>query len=231
MIFDTIARSASFDPKSIPGLALWLDAADLGSISLNSGVVQQWNDKSGNERHVSQSTAANRPGFTAGDGITFTSSAHQLTNATSNNVLANLTAFVAFRCTETGSYATIAGNDTFVRFGGWTVLTVSTVTWGRYGCGKTAVANRVFSAITQIKTTDRVFRVAATDAEIRARVIGATTQNGTATAMTTGSGSTPAVGTFPRGNMVIREILVYSLGLSDINIQQIETYLQSKWKY
>ncbi|MFM6265549.1 MAG: hypothetical protein ACKPFA_03415 [Dolichospermum sp.] len=45
--------------------ALWLDAADSSTVTLNGGNVSQWNDKSGNGRHVSQSTAANQPTYTA----------------------------------------------------------------------------------------------------------------------------------------------------------------------
>ncbi|MFM6579432.1 MAG: hypothetical protein ACKPIX_07645 [Dolichospermum sp.] len=40
---------------------LWLDAADASTITLNGSTVSQWNDKSGNGRHVSQSTAARQP--------------------------------------------------------------------------------------------------------------------------------------------------------------------------
>ncbi len=42
-------------------LALWLDAEDAASITLNGSTVSQWNDKSGNNRHASQATAASQP--------------------------------------------------------------------------------------------------------------------------------------------------------------------------
>ncbi|OBQ32885.1 MAG: hypothetical protein AN487_21545, partial [Anabaena sp. CRKS33] len=45
-------------------LALWLDAEDAASITLNGSTVSQWNDKSGNARNVSQATAANQPTLT-----------------------------------------------------------------------------------------------------------------------------------------------------------------------
>jgi hypothetical protein len=41
--------------------ALWLDAADSSTITLNGSNVSQWNDKSGNNRHATQSTAADQP--------------------------------------------------------------------------------------------------------------------------------------------------------------------------
>lgn len=46
-------------------LALWLDAADAGTITLNGSTVSQWSDKSGNARHATQGTAANQPTYTA----------------------------------------------------------------------------------------------------------------------------------------------------------------------
>ncbi len=53
---------SSFSPTGIPGLALWLDASDAATITLDgSNNVSQWNDKSGNARHVTQATILNRP--------------------------------------------------------------------------------------------------------------------------------------------------------------------------
>jgi hypothetical protein len=45
--------------------ALWLDAADASTITESGGAVSQWDDKSGNGRHVTQATAADQPIFTA----------------------------------------------------------------------------------------------------------------------------------------------------------------------
>lgn len=44
--------------------ALWLDAADASTITLNGSTVSQWRDKSGNNRHVAQPTAAKQPTYT-----------------------------------------------------------------------------------------------------------------------------------------------------------------------
>jgi hypothetical protein len=43
--------------------ALWLDAADEDTITLNSGNVSQWDDKSGNDRHATEGTAADQPEY------------------------------------------------------------------------------------------------------------------------------------------------------------------------
>ena len=58
----TSSTPASWTPAQI-STALWLDAADAGTITLNSGNVSQWNDKSGNGRNVSQAAAASQPAY------------------------------------------------------------------------------------------------------------------------------------------------------------------------
>jgi hypothetical protein len=45
--------------------ALWLDAADAATVTTVSGAVSQWNDKSGNSRNATQSTASARPTYTS----------------------------------------------------------------------------------------------------------------------------------------------------------------------
>jgi len=55
--------AASWTPASIT-TALWLDAADASTITEIGGAVSQWDDKSGNGRHASQSTPASRPTYT-----------------------------------------------------------------------------------------------------------------------------------------------------------------------
>lgn len=55
--------------------ALWLDAADDATITTVSGNVSQWNDKSGNSRHFTQSNASYRPTYdNANDKLVFSAS-------------------------------------------------------------------------------------------------------------------------------------------------------------
>jgi hypothetical protein len=56
----------SFNPTSITGLILWLDASDNSTITFSSGSnVSQWNDKSGSgsSTHMKQTTASKQPIF------------------------------------------------------------------------------------------------------------------------------------------------------------------------
>ena len=51
---------SGFNPNSISGLALWLDAADSGAITVGTG-VSQWRDKSPNKSLWTQSVGNNQP--------------------------------------------------------------------------------------------------------------------------------------------------------------------------
>jgi hypothetical protein len=61
------ADARAWTPADLPGqAALWLDASDGGTITLNGSTVSQWNDKSPNGRNATQTTATAQPTYTAG---------------------------------------------------------------------------------------------------------------------------------------------------------------------
>ena len=60
-------RVSGFNPKSISGLAMWLDAADSSTITLDAGAVSEWRDKAIGSTFV-QTTPNNRPGQTTING-------------------------------------------------------------------------------------------------------------------------------------------------------------------
>ena len=55
--------AGGWTPLQLPNLLAWYDATDLSTIddSTTSGRVEEWQDKSGNGHHVTQSTLANKP--------------------------------------------------------------------------------------------------------------------------------------------------------------------------
>lgn len=57
--------ASGFNPKSISSLVGWWDAADSSTVTLNSGNVSEWRDKSGNLRHLAQTDAALQPSYVA----------------------------------------------------------------------------------------------------------------------------------------------------------------------
>jgi hypothetical protein len=65
--FTPAARSGEDTLATIFGsnLVAWYDASDAASITHVAGAVSQWNDKSGNDYHVTQGTAANKPTYSA----------------------------------------------------------------------------------------------------------------------------------------------------------------------
>jgi hypothetical protein len=62
----TPAPQGSWLPTNLTSsLALWLDASDSSTITLNGTKVSQWRDKSGNVRHANQSDSALQPNYTS----------------------------------------------------------------------------------------------------------------------------------------------------------------------
>ena len=92
--FDGVSMKGILSSGTIPwtpsqlgaSLALWLDAEDTSTITLNGSNVSQWDDKSGNGRHASQATAVIQPaylatGFNSNPSIDFDGSNDQLTTS------------------------------------------------------------------------------------------------------------------------------------------------------
>ena len=70
--------------------ALWLDAADAATITSSGGLVSQWDDKSGNARHATQSTSGARPiygatQFNSLPGVTFDGTDDRMTHGCSQS--------------------------------------------------------------------------------------------------------------------------------------------------
>jgi hypothetical protein len=53
----------AWTPAQLPSLALWLDANDASTITLNGPTVSQWNDKSGNNLHATETVASKQPTY------------------------------------------------------------------------------------------------------------------------------------------------------------------------
>jgi hypothetical protein len=59
-------QAPTFSPLSLTGLQLWLDATDSSSITLNSGNVSEWADKSPEGNDATQATAISQPAYETG---------------------------------------------------------------------------------------------------------------------------------------------------------------------
>jgi len=107
----TLRPANNFTPRSISGLALWLDASDASTLFRDAAAtipateadepIGAWLDKSGNARHVTQATAGSRPTISATkqngrNALAFNGSSQSLSIASYNaeNGLPGLTRYI-----------------------------------------------------------------------------------------------------------------------------------------
>lgn len=210
--------------------ALWLDANDPNTITLNGSTVSQWNDKSGNGRNAAQSTAANQPTFTASglngkSVVTFASSNSTFLtfsdiSVTDNNV------FVAsvYQRTASGNSSTID------------VAHVSVTTYSNWWFSDNVLYSR-------LRTSDFVAHGAASTAtgtflNVLDRNDSGTQawRNGAALGVRggstqTGNGALNAIGRYQTAyhNGYIAEIVVGRFAINTSDRQKLEGYLAWKW--
>ncbi len=81
------AHAVAWSPTTLgSSLALWLDASDASTITSSGGLVSEWRDKSGNNRHATQANAGNKP-TTNGSAITFATNDKFMTGPMAPNTL------------------------------------------------------------------------------------------------------------------------------------------------
>ena len=211
-----------FLPTNISGCALWLDAADLSSITLSGSSVIQWNDKSGNNRNASGGVS---PTFLT-NGVIFNGTSQYLAT-TYSAVPSSESVFVVVTWTGTadqnyciiGTSATNGRNYNVLKLGGSNVIK-----WDKWGVAGYASTPGVLANVRFLSSG------------IYNGTTGTTGLNGgaqsTAEAFTfSGSGITH-IGTGVLGDWftgTINEIIIYNRAVTVVERQQVEGYLASKW--
>ena len=105
-----------FSPTSIAGCALWFDAADATTFTLNGALVSSWRDKSGNGYSVGQSTPSNQPTYAANllnslPGIQLSLSTYLYQLGSSMPTFASASTITVFMVAKNGStYSSAAWN-------------------------------------------------------------------------------------------------------------------------
>lgn len=123
---------AAWTPASLPNLVAWYDASDTASITQSSGAVSQWNDKSGNLRHLLQGTGARQP-TTAVDTINgfnvlkFVRGNNSFLSVTGVTIAQPLTMLAVVKKTASTGNLQIVGNDQ-----GTATLFVDNTKWAQY---------------------------------------------------------------------------------------------------
>lgn len=242
---------AGFDPLSISGCKLWLDASDTATISLSGSDVTQWNDKSGNGYNFTQGTSANRPksgtrtqnslnviDFDGNNDSLTTSAAKSAFNFLQNSVS---TIFrVIKQDSNTGVRFILGTNDGSFSSIGIYQFTNSTNELSNCGNGSgSSVYNITITADTnakyQVYKSDPANATAANRIKVSTNA-GAFTGSNTGTASPSASNSTIDFilgndsngGTLPYDGF-IAEILIYDTILSAGDITDVQNYLAGKW--
>lgn len=229
----------AFQPVDIPGLSLWLDAADNSSITYSSGtIVSVWKDKSGNGFNATPPIAGpsysaasqNGLGTLAFDGA----STFLLSNVTVNT--ASHSMFVVHNTASTNTAA--SGNDnSLLRFQntvGYIVYPYSN--GGRYGyftsfTGGAAVAVSEGNVAGVYQIMNAVIQSGSLITYHNGSVVSSSSSG--LTSVTSDSLSIGAYGIVPyqqqyyQGN--IAEIIIFSVPLITSQRQQVESYLAWKW--
>jgi hypothetical protein len=107
----TIPRAGAFTnflPTSITGCALWFDAADATTFTLNGSTVASWRDKSSNGYSVGQATTSNQPTYATNilnglPGIQLSLSTYLYQVGSSMPAFASASAITVFMVAKNGS--------------------------------------------------------------------------------------------------------------------------------
>jgi hypothetical protein len=251
-IFETVSQAPAFAPTDISGLQLWLDASDTSTlynataggslVTADGSAVARWQDKSGNNRHIIQSTSNARPLLKTSikngkNVLRFDGSNDALAIASSFANTSNTTfAFIAFKhnsTTQTGS-------------GGGRILNVSfNGTNNRcYAGSGSAFINSKIGATLGRAGTDNVNTSRGIDLNSLLLAFGRSnnsagqvfingTSAGSLTPVNGGSATTQflQVGGDANGylNGDVYEVLMYSAPLTTVQRQAVESYLNTKW--
>lgn len=247
-------RASGFDPKSISGLALWLDPTDSTSYTIATG-VSEWRDKSGNGKQFTQSVGNNQPTLATIGGKTAISfdgsNDHLFTTAT---LFTGNSAFTFFQVFE----GTFPGNATalFTHRTGEGGSDTNDIT---IGLSANQGANWAFGTLRTRVSTTRSSVVANADQRFDSVDVsgtGAVTLSGTFSASAAsvarfrGTAANSSAGTsnltsvngmtlgcrngatrdlFYLGKM--GEVIAYTRELSTAERRRVESYLARKWGY
>lgn len=217
---------AAFDPASVAGLQAWYKA-DAGTSTTTDGVaISQWNDQSGNTRHLAQATGSLQPLYKAAiqNGqpvVRFDGTDDVLTATFTLNQTVHLFAVLVFRIAYAGNAIAVCGNN--ASNNGSLFRTSSTdvsLFAGSTGCAVTTTpqAWHSYSGLFNGVSSEN-------------RVDGGTASTGNAgvnafAGLTAGAGT----GGAPQPAAAdIGEILAYSPSLNAADRQSVESYLRAKW--
>jgi hypothetical protein len=249
-----------FSPDGLSGLQAWYDASDAstlydattgGSLVAADGGVARWEDKSGNGRHMTQSTSANRPARKTSqqngkDTLLFDGTNDQMAASDFLDVnTGGITAFVVYKRNATGALhelitkANTSGLGWFFRHNAADKLAANlqgtaydvssrassnTVTASSYIAAAMWFTSGSFQSIAYSRNGTALSMAAA----VNDYGSGAQTPPDTTGVMRIGAQEYGGVFYF-HANANIAEVLMYDSALSDTDREAVENYLMTKW--
>ena len=230
----------SFDPRSISGLAMWLDAADTSTVTLDgSSNVSTWADKSGNGRDATQATTTRRPSYAATVNgrpvITFDGVDDQLRSSYVNTGT-EMSVFMTFAKDAAGgtsnTFSRIFAMFDTVDTADWNTLTGISYHWDRAGNVVRVMRNSLAIAPVTAPSygtfTTCGFRRNGTAIT---NWLAASTNTGTTASNTFSSTHVAVGGNNADGYMNgrIGEVIVYGRAVTDTEADTLIAYLKTKW--
>lgn len=247
------AHTTSFLPTSIAGCQLWLDAADLSTFTpanpATGTQISQWNDKSGNAKHVSNGLTDSQPRYRISNVTNGYPSVHfDSTSATasfrgrlSNSTFTGLNTstwdvFAAMTVQSAGSTALIWDDPSSLQH---IIACYTTSSTGANNILHTTGTWRLTPTTGYIEpNTPRIVETYSTGTQVGRRVNGYFYGNsGTQVAnyaFPTRTGGRPffianPTGGWSSGNLFLNELIIYDSVLSDSDRSNVQNYLRVKW--
>ena len=236
-----VPRATGFNPKSISGLALWLDATDSTTTIADQG-ISTWNDKSGFGRNFSQSTGNNQPTVSTLNGkraLSFNGTSAQMTlTGVACSALVDATgaaSFVVFRPSSDTTYSVLtleglSNTQHRDRFSDGNAYTATFRVPRAAGIINGSMPTNTAAILTHhvVQPVAHIIRI--NRAQVRSDSLVSATTFTSWRAQGTG---THRIGVgadqldFFSG--VIGEILIYGRGMTESEVQRVENYLAGKW--
>lgn len=231
----------TLDPRYLPGCVLWYDAQDSNTLSVVSGKVTFWKDKSVNQAHVWQDTVAQQPSYATNamntyPVVRFNRAVSTFLTGSSNSISLGITPYTIFAVEQNLSGGTVAGGEFFTLSGPVNLVffahSNANFFWYPYG-----------TAVPWNSTTPRIHTLYGSNTSnggAQQHPTGLAYMNGTRFGIgtTAGTGALNTQVLFGRqkptwgNNFVsgdIAEIIMYNRELLPPERQAVEGYLKKKW--